>query len=92
MRLTIGGVGVESGGSGGSGGVGDVAGVWLSEPGVERLRDEGLDGRDDPGSELESSVPSGEPSGVEAAGRSSLAVSLLTNRPDLFRSRGTCCR
>ena len=68
-------------------GAGDVAGVWVGEFGIERLSDDGLDGR-----ELESGVPSGEPSGVKTAGRSSLAVVLLVNWPVRFRRRGTCCR
>ena len=75
-------------------GAGDVSGVSVWEAGLERLRDDGLDGRDDPGSELELSVPSGESSGVDAAGVSSLADFGLypTNCPEALRRRGTRCR
>ena len=81
-------------------GAGDVSGVSVWEAGLERLRDDGLDGRDDgldirddPGSELELSVPSGESSGVNMAGVSSLADFGLypTNCPEALRRRGTRC-
>ena len=65
--------------------------MW--EAGLERLRDNGLDGRDDPGSELESSVPSEEPSGVNMAGMSSLADLGLCpmNCPKALWRHGMCC-
>ena len=40
----------------------------MPEAGLERLRDDGVDGRDDPEHESESGVLSGEPSGVNTAG------------------------
>ena len=74
-------------------GAGDVSGVSVWEAGLERLRDDGLDGRDDPGSELELSVLSGEPSGVNMAGMSSLADLGLypTNCPEALQRHGMCC-
>ena len=72
-------------------GAGDVSGVSVWEAGLERPRDDGLDGRDDG---LELSVPSGESSGVNMAGMSSLADFGLypTNCPEALRRRGTRCR
>ena len=65
--------------------------MW--EAGLERLRDNGLDGRDDPGSELESSILSGEPSGVNTAGMSSLADLGLCpmNCPEALQRCGMHC-
>ena len=94
-------IGSGEAGSWRSCGAGDVLGVSVWEAGLERLRDDGLDGRDDgldirddPGSELELSVPSGEFSGVNMAGVSSLADFRLhpTNCPEVLRRRGTRCR
>ena len=82
-------------------GAGDVSGVSVWEAGLERPRDDGLDGRDDgldirddPGSELELSVSSGESSGVNMAGVSSLADFGLypTNCPEALWRRGMRCR
>ena len=75
-------------------GAGDISGVGVWEAGLERLRDDGLDGRDDPGSELESSIPSRKPSGVNMAGMSSLADLGLcpTNCPEVLWRCGTHCR
>ena len=80
-------------GSWGGCGTGDVSGVSVWEAGSERLRDDGLDGRDDPGSELESSIPSGEPSGVNMAGMSSLADLRLypMNCPEVLQRHGVHC-
>ena len=100
-------IGSGEAGSWRSCGAGDVLGVSVWEAGLERLRDDGLDGRDDgldgrddgldirddPGSELELSVPSGESSGVNMAGVSSLADFGLypTNCPEALWRRGMCC-
>ena len=80
-------------GSWGGCGAGDVSGVSVWETGLERLRDDGLDGRDDPGSELELSIPSGEPPGVNMAGMSSLAGLGLypMNCPEALRRCGIHC-
>ena len=80
-------------GSWGGCGAGDISGVGVWEAGLERLRDDGLDGRDDPGSELELSVLSGEPSGVNMAGMSSLADLGLypTNCPEALQRHGMYC-
>ena len=74
-------------------GAGDISGVGVWEAGLERLRDDGLDGRDDPGSELELSILSGEPSGVNMAGMSSLADLGLypTNCPEVLQRHGMHC-
>ena len=80
-------------GSWGGCGAGDVLGVSVWEARLERLRDHGLDGRDDPESELESSIPSGEPSGVNMAGMSSLADLGLypMNCPEALWRHGMHC-
>ena len=108
-------IGSGEAGSWRSCGAGDVLGVSVWEAGLERLRDDGLDGRDDGldgrddgldgrddgldirddhGSELELSILSGESSGVNMAGVSSLADFGLypTNCPEVLRRRGTRCR
>ena len=80
-------------GSWGGCGAGDVSRVSVWETGLERLRDDGLDGRDDPGSELELSVPSGEPPGVNMAGMSSLAgLGLYPMNYTVIGVVGLCCR
>ena len=80
-------------GSWGGCGAGDISGVGVWEAGLERLRDDGLDSRDDPGSELELSILSGEPSGVNMAGMSSLADLGLypTNCPEVLQRHGMRC-
>jgi hypothetical protein len=67
-------------------GAGDVAGVVSENGRSEKAIEDGLDGTEEDGSEL--MVPVGEPSGVNTAGRSVLAVARWVKRPCEFRSWG----
>jgi len=82
-------VGRRCGGSAGaSWGAGDVAGVLFMKGLSENVSDDGLDPTEEGGRELR--VPSGEPSGVKAAGRSVVA-DVRVNRPCVLRIRGGGC-
>jgi hypothetical protein len=63
-----------------------VAGVLLRDGLSENEMDDGLEGGEEDGRELR--VPVGEPSGVNTAGRSVLAVIQCVKRPREFRSWG----
>jgi hypothetical protein len=65
-------------------GAGDVAGVSLRDGFSENVMSDGLEGSEEDGKELR--VPVGEPSGVNTAGRSVLAVVRCVNRPCEFRN------
>lgn len=67
---------------------GDVAGVSCAEPTFEKVREDGLDGRDDSGRVSESRVPSEELSWAEAASCDSVVAVDRVNWPCLFLSRG----
>jgi hypothetical protein len=64
-----------------------VAGVPLGNGTSENVMEDGLDGAEDDGKEL--MVPVGEPSGVNTAGRSVLAVVRWVKRPCAFRNWGS---
>ena len=64
-----------------------MAGVPFEDGFSEKVMEDGLEGTDDDGRELE--VPVGEPSGVNTAGRSVVAFVRWVNWPLMFRSRGS---